>query len=37
VNSWPVRADGAYLVLYAMGVIVIYLVPAIIGMFWGHR
>jgi hypothetical protein len=30
-----VRADGAYPVLYAMGVIVMYLVPAIIGMFWG--
>ncbi|MGH3258504.1 MAG: ABC transporter permease [Streptosporangiaceae bacterium] len=30
-----VRADGAYPALYATGVIVIYLVPAIIGMFWG--
>lgn len=30
-----VRADGAYPVLYAMGVIILYLVPAIIGMFWG--
>ena len=30
-----VRADGAYPVLYAMGVIVMFLVPAIIGMFWG--
>ena len=30
-----VRADGAYPVLYAAGVVVMYLVPAIIGMFWG--
>jgi hypothetical protein len=30
-----VRADGAYPFLYAMGVVVLYLVPAIIGMFWG--
>ncbi|MGH3287657.1 MAG: ABC transporter permease, partial [Streptosporangiaceae bacterium] len=30
-----VRADGAYPVLYATGVIVLYLVPAVIGMFWG--
>lgn len=30
-----VRADGAYPVLYAVGVIVMFLVPAIIGMFWG--
>jgi ABC-type transport system involved in multi-copper enzyme maturation permease subunit len=30
-----VRADGAYPVLYATGIIVLYLVPAIIGMFWG--
>jgi hypothetical protein len=30
-----VRADGAYPVLYATGVVVMYLVPAIIGMFWG--
>ena len=30
-----VRADAAYPVLYAMGVIVVFLVPAIIGMFWG--
>lgn len=30
-----VRADTAYPVLYAAGVIVMYLVPAIIGMFWG--
>ena len=30
-----VRADGAYPVLYATGVIVLFLVPAIIGMFWG--
>jgi hypothetical protein len=30
-----VRADGAYPVLYATGVIVMFLVPAITGMFWG--
>jgi hypothetical protein len=30
-----VRADDAYPVLYFAGVIIIYLVPAIIGMFWG--
>jgi len=30
-----VRADAAYPVLYAVGVIVVFLVPAIIGMFWG--
>jgi len=30
-----VRADAAYPVLYAMGVIVMFLVPAVIGMFWG--
>jgi hypothetical protein len=30
-----VRADGAYPVLYFAGVIIMYLVPAIIGMFWG--
>jgi hypothetical protein len=30
-----VRADSAYPVLYATGVIITYLVPAIIGMFWG--
>jgi len=30
-----VRADAAYPVLYVMGVIVMYLVPAVIGMFWG--
>ncbi|MGH7732467.1 MAG: ABC transporter permease, partial [Gemmatimonadales bacterium] len=33
--SNQVKADAAYPVLYAMGVIVMYLVPAIIGMFWG--
>ena len=32
-----VRADAAYPVLYATGVIVMYLVPAVIGMFWGGR
>ena len=30
-----VRADGVYPVLYAAGVIISYLMPAIIGMFWG--
>ena len=30
-----VRADSAYPVLYATGVIVMFLVPAIIGIFWG--
>ncbi len=30
-----VRADAVYPVLYATGVAVVYLVPAIIGMFWG--
>src|SRR5262249_7422252 len=30
-----VRADAAYPVLYAVGVIVMFLVPAVIGMFWG--
>ncbi len=30
-----VRADSAYPVLYAMGIIVVYLVPAISGIFWG--
>jgi hypothetical protein len=30
-----IRADSAYPVLYATGVVVLYLVPAIIGMFWG--
>ena len=30
-----VRADGAYPVLYFTGVIIMYLIPAIIGMFWG--
>jgi ABC-type transport system involved in multi-copper enzyme maturation permease subunit len=30
-----VRADSAYPVLYAVGVVVVFLVPAIIGMFWG--
>jgi ABC-type transport system involved in multi-copper enzyme maturation permease subunit len=30
-----VRADGAYPVLYFTGIIIMYLVPAIIGMFWG--
>jgi hypothetical protein len=29
-----VRADGAYPVLYAAGVVVMFLVPAITGMFW---
>jgi hypothetical protein len=30
-----VKADGAYPALYAVGVVVMYLVPAIIGVFWG--